>query len=195
MNNGYDFKPMPKQYECQINHLENFVGIEACRPTEVFVAMYPHLQDDDKLNVLVFDFPSMLASLFDCPIFNKPENLVVNPNDHYGKYKTPDGRLVEVNSGRPTFFRRNPCRRVPRACVRESSHICLFRRNSTFRWWILANEALIVFGDMEFSMSPGKFPHLFWRMSFVRENNWENNRDKDREKWLPSGRNDSWPGG
>lgn len=99
VNNGYDFKPMPKQYERQINHLERFVGMEACRPTEVSVAMYPYLQEDDKLDVVVFDFPSMLASLFNCPILNKPENLVVNPNDRFGKYKSPDGRLGEVNSG------------------------------------------------------------------------------------------------
>jgi hypothetical protein len=99
VNNGYAFKPMPKQYERQINHLERFVGLEACRPTEVSVDMYPHLQEDNKLDVVVFDFPSMLrASLFNCPILNKPANLVVNPNDRFGKYKSPDGRLGEVNS-------------------------------------------------------------------------------------------------
>jgi hypothetical protein len=98
-HDGYDFKPRPKQYERQIAHIERFVGMGACRPTEVTVPMYPNLQPDDKLDVVVFDFPSMLASLFECPILNQPENLVVNPNDRFGKYQSPDGRLGEVNSG------------------------------------------------------------------------------------------------
>jgi hypothetical protein len=40
-----------------------------------------------------------LASLLNCPILNKLKNLVVNLNDHFGKYQSPDGRLGEVNSG------------------------------------------------------------------------------------------------
>jgi hypothetical protein len=97
--NGYNFDPMPKQYERQIHHFEKFVGMEACRPAEVSVSMYPRLEADDKLDVVVFDFPTMLASLLNCPILNKLENLVVDPNDRFGKYKSPDGRLGEVNSG------------------------------------------------------------------------------------------------
>jgi hypothetical protein len=97
--NGYDFHPTPKQYERQINHVERFVGMEACRPTEVSVPMYPCLQVDDKLEVVVFDFPTMLASLFNCPLLNKLENLVVNPHNRFGKYSSPDGRLGEINSG------------------------------------------------------------------------------------------------
>jgi hypothetical protein len=40
-----------------------------------------------------------LASLLNCPILNKLKNLVVNLNDHFGKYQSPEGCLGEVNSG------------------------------------------------------------------------------------------------
>jgi hypothetical protein len=98
-NANYDFQPMPKKYVRQIHHLEQFVGMTACRPAQVPVPMYPHLLPDDKLDVVVFDFPTMLASLFNCPLLNKNENLVVNHNDRFGKYISPDGYLGEVNSG------------------------------------------------------------------------------------------------
>jgi len=99
VNANYDFQPMPKKYVRQIHHLERFVGMTSCRPSQVPVPMYPHLLEDDKLDVVVFDFPTMLASLFNCPLLNKNENLVVNPTDRFGKYTSPDGRLGEVNSG------------------------------------------------------------------------------------------------
>jgi hypothetical protein len=53
----------------------------------------PPLETNDKLEVVVFDFPTMLASLLHCPILNKLKNLVVNSNDHFGKYQSPDGHL------------------------------------------------------------------------------------------------------
>jgi hypothetical protein len=97
---GYDFQPTPKTYERQIKHLECFVGMESCRPSHVTVPMYPQLRPDDTLDVVVFDFPTMLASLFNCPILNKIENLVVDSTDRYGRYHSPDGCLGEVNSGK-----------------------------------------------------------------------------------------------
>ena len=63
------------------------------------MSMYPNLLPDDKLDVVVFDFPTMLASLFNSPLVNKTEKLVVNPNNRFGKYVSPDGCLGEVNSG------------------------------------------------------------------------------------------------
>ncbi len=81
LNQGYNFYPIPKQYERQIHHLECFVGMEACYPSQVSVPMYPHLLADNKLVVVVFDFPSMLVSLFNCPILNKVKNLIVNAHD------------------------------------------------------------------------------------------------------------------
>ena len=99
-SNGYDFQPTPKTYERQIKHLEGFVGMELCRPTHVTVPMYPGLCPEDTLDVVVFDFPSMLASLFNCPILNKLDNLVVNSTDRFARFCSPDGCLGEVNSGK-----------------------------------------------------------------------------------------------
>ena len=49
--------------------------------------------------VVVFNFPTMLASLFNCPVLSKLENLVVNPSDRFAKYEAPDRKLGEINSG------------------------------------------------------------------------------------------------
>ena len=54
--------------------------------------------EEDILDVVVFDFPTMLASLFNCPVLNKLENLVVNPTDRFAKYNAAGGKLGEVNS-------------------------------------------------------------------------------------------------
>jgi hypothetical protein len=96
---GYDFDPSPKAYERQIVHFEKLVGMKACRPSSVPVNMYRMDGLDDMLDVVVFDFPAMLASLFECPVLNKIENLVVNPHDRFSKYEAPNGLLGEVNSG------------------------------------------------------------------------------------------------
>jgi hypothetical protein len=68
-----------------------------CHPTILQVLLEP---DNLQLDVVVFPFASMLvASLLNCPMLNKLENLVVNPTDHYGQCQSPDGCLGEVNSG------------------------------------------------------------------------------------------------
>ncbi len=54
--------------------------------------------EEDILDVVVFDFPTMLASLFNCPVLNQIENLVVNPRDRFAKYEEPNGKLGEINS-------------------------------------------------------------------------------------------------
>ena len=96
---NYNFQPSPLAYSRQIYRLENLVGMQACRPSHVSVDMYRPDMESDLLDVVVFDFPSMLASLFNCPVLNKLENLVVNPNDRFGKYEAPNGVLGEINSG------------------------------------------------------------------------------------------------
>jgi hypothetical protein len=71
-----------------------------CCPSQVSVPIHPRLLDDDKLDIVVFDFPAMLASLFTfCPLLNKLDNLVVNPLDYFGKYNSPNSHLGKVNSG------------------------------------------------------------------------------------------------
>ena len=56
--------------------------------------------DNLELNVTCFDFSSMLCSLLNDKELNQLSNLVVNQNDHFGKYISPTGKLGEVNSGR-----------------------------------------------------------------------------------------------
>jgi hypothetical protein len=99
LDNDYNFQPYPLAYDRQVVHLEKLVGMTACRPSRVSVNMFRPDMEEDKLDVIVFDFPSMLASLFNCPLLNKLENLVVNPRDRFAKYNAPNGLLGEVNSG------------------------------------------------------------------------------------------------
>ena len=98
LSDGYDFLPSPLAYTRQINHLEKLVGMQACRPTRVPVNLFRPDLEEDLLDVVVFDFPTMLASLFNCPVLNKLENLVVNPTDRFSKYNAAGGKLGEVNS-------------------------------------------------------------------------------------------------
>jgi hypothetical protein len=93
---AYHFQPLPQRYESQIRNLTQLVGMQDCRPTTIPVSLEP---DNLTLDVVVFHFATMLSSLLNCPILNKLENLVVNPNDRFGWYESPDGLLVEVNSG------------------------------------------------------------------------------------------------
>ena len=92
----YQFQPCPQRYESQIRNLTQLVGMEGCRPTKVPVCLEP---DSLMLDVVVFPFATMLSSLLNCPILNKLENLVVNPTDRFGRFKSPGGLLDEVNSG------------------------------------------------------------------------------------------------
>ena len=92
----YNFQPCPQRYEGQIRNLTQLVGMEGCRPTKVPVCLQP---DSLMLDVVVFPFATMLSSLLNCPILNKLENLVVNPNDRFGRFESPGGLLDEVNSG------------------------------------------------------------------------------------------------
>ena len=53
-----------------------------------------------ELNVVVFNIPAMLESLFKDSNVNCYKNLVVNPNNHFGEFKSADGKLGDVNSGK-----------------------------------------------------------------------------------------------
>jgi hypothetical protein len=92
----YNFQPCPLRYESQIRNLTQLVGMDGCRPTKIPVLLEP---DSIVLDVVVFPFATMLSSLLNCPILNKLENLVVNPQDRFGRFVSVDGLLDEVNSG------------------------------------------------------------------------------------------------
>jgi hypothetical protein len=96
-DHDYHFQPTPQHYKSQINNLTDLVGMQSCRPTIPKVSFHP---DDLVLDVVVFPFATMLSSLLNCPMLNKMENLVVNPLDRFGRYRSEDGLLGEVNSAK-----------------------------------------------------------------------------------------------
>jgi hypothetical protein len=49
--------------------------------------------EEDILYVVVFDFPTMIASLFNCPVLGKLEKPMVNPSDRFAKYEAPNRNL------------------------------------------------------------------------------------------------------
>jgi hypothetical protein len=49
--------------------------------------------------VVFFDFISSLKAIFEDPIINRDDNLLVNPDDHFTPYIPPDGLLGEAITG------------------------------------------------------------------------------------------------
>jgi hypothetical protein len=70
--------------------------MQECRQTTVPESLEP---DNMVLNVAVFPFATMFASLLNSPNLNKLENLVVNSSDRFGQFQSPDELLDEVNFG------------------------------------------------------------------------------------------------
>jgi hypothetical protein len=68
-----------------------------CRPYNIPVYLNG---DNMEIDVVAFNVPAMLESLFNDQSLNCYENLVINPKNTFGKYEPPDNRLGEVNSGR-----------------------------------------------------------------------------------------------
>ena len=56
--------------------------------------------DNHEANVVTFQFEDMLNSLLTDPELTCPENLVMNPQDPFGKYVAPNGLLGEINTGK-----------------------------------------------------------------------------------------------
>lgn len=92
----YNFEPKNKKYQEQLEYLTRHIGMSACKPESVTVTLPP---DSKPLEVVVFDFALMLGSMFECPQLNRLENLVVNQQDRFAKYDTPNMKLGEFNTG------------------------------------------------------------------------------------------------
>jgi hypothetical protein len=90
------FQTQHNTYQQAVKHFETMFHLQNCRPQILPVKL---LGDNMELEVLVFNIPAMLESLFDDSDLNQYENLVINPNDRFAKYESPGGRLGEVNSG------------------------------------------------------------------------------------------------
>ena len=95
---GYNFLPNQKSYKSQISTLEQWVGMDHMRPTQVRVAL-PGKRAEDTVDVTTFDFISQFHSLLSDPLLNTIDNLVVNPDDPFTQYKSPGGLLSESLSG------------------------------------------------------------------------------------------------
>ena len=95
---GYQFLPRQTTYRSQIDKLETWMDMKNQRPEEVVVAL-PGVHADDSIKVTRFDFTTQLRSLLDDPVLNRDENLVINPDDPFQRYRDPDGLLRECLSG------------------------------------------------------------------------------------------------
>lgn len=100
---GYQFHPKTTSYSGQINRFEKWTNFQNLRPTIKKIVLPP---DEIEMEVTVFNFSSMLASLFNDTNLNQSENLVVNQppftsiHNPFTKFIPKDGRLSEVNSGK-----------------------------------------------------------------------------------------------
>jgi hypothetical protein len=92
----YNFQPKAQTYRTQLDHLAKMTCLQDMYPKVVEV---PLAKDNFKMPVVCFDFIPMLLSLFNDQDINQLDNLVINPDDPFGKYVSPDGRLDEINSG------------------------------------------------------------------------------------------------
>src|SRR5687767_7965394 len=94
---GYKFSPKCGTHQQQIKRIERWLNLSHCRPFKKQVVLPP---DQLQLDVTCFPFVSMLESLLNNPELTQDCNLVINKNgDHFSKFKSPEGRLGEVNSG------------------------------------------------------------------------------------------------
>src|SRR5687767_4135610 len=76
--------------------MEKHSNLDYLRPKTKQVTLPP---DNLVLDVICYDFSSMLSALLNDKEINKLSNLVVDPNDPFAKYVSPSGKLGEVNSG------------------------------------------------------------------------------------------------
>ncbi len=92
----YNFDTKHKTYHQVIRSLEDLLGMQAFWPETKTVTLKG---DNKQMEVVVFNVPTLLASLFNDTELNQDKNHVVNANDRFGKYVSNDNRLSEVNSG------------------------------------------------------------------------------------------------
>ncbi|HEY9299357.1 MAG TPA: hypothetical protein VIQ31_23955 [Phormidium sp.] len=92
----YNFDTKHKTYHQVIRSLEDLLGMQAFRPETKTVTLKG---DNKQMEVVVFNVPTLLASLFNDTELNQDKNLVLNANDRFGKYVSKDNKLGEINSG------------------------------------------------------------------------------------------------
>jgi len=92
---GYRFNPRTKHFDTMMKELQEWTQLGDLRPTQKMVTL---AKDGFQVPVVCFDFPTVICSLFNDPEVNQLKNLIINPDDPFGKYTPLDGRLNDVNS-------------------------------------------------------------------------------------------------
>jgi hypothetical protein len=95
---GYNFMPQQESYRSQLQTITKWVKMEHMQPTVMQVSL-PGARPDDVIPVTTFDFVSQLHSLLSDNELNQPQNLVINHDNPFSRYTSPDGRLKEALSG------------------------------------------------------------------------------------------------
>ena len=99
---GYQFNPKTTNYQSQIQQMEKYSNLRSIRPhtKETYLQnSMANVADTTPIKVVCCDFTSMLISLLQDKTINRKENLVVNQDDYFSKYVSPNGKLGEINSG------------------------------------------------------------------------------------------------
>lgn len=93
---SYRLDTKNKNHNTTIKTLEHKYNFHVCCPQSIQVTL---CQDHLKVNVVVFDVKKMIASLFNDPVINNYDNLVVKKPNQFSKYVPSDNRYGKVNSG------------------------------------------------------------------------------------------------
>ena len=94
---GYRFNPRTKHFDTMMKELQDWTQLGDLRPTQKMVTL---AKDGFQVPVVCFDFPTVICSLFNDPEVNQLKNLIINQDDPFGKYISPDGKLGDVNSAK-----------------------------------------------------------------------------------------------
>jgi len=92
----FNFNTQSKTYHQVVDKLEKMLNMKAVQPNTLTV---PLIDSTLKMDVVVFDVPTLLATLFNDSKLNQYKNLVVNKQDRFSKYIPEDNWIGEVNSG------------------------------------------------------------------------------------------------
>ena len=94
------FSHMMKTRKGIINHTERLMPwLQATKPKEVKILLET-LEEPQPTNVILFDFKKQLLSLLnDKELLGDINNLDINPDNPFGRYKALDNVLSTVNSG------------------------------------------------------------------------------------------------
>jgi hypothetical protein len=103
---GYRFNPCRKHFATYMKDLQEWTKLGDLRPKQKMVTL---AKDGFQVPVVCFDFSTAVISLFNDPRVNQLENLIINPDDPFGKYISPDGKLNDVNSAQIYELAYNHC--------------------------------------------------------------------------------------